>query len=343
MLLQNDVPLIPRSLNRTLDPDRPNGRETDTRHSGLQPADLFEIDADPQDGQAGVAARLEVGVSSAWRRLLAQARMAAPSLRFASVEGEPGSGKQTLARYLWSVSPFAGSRFERHDAREWLLIANPSSVTGFIYLDRVDLLAAPGQGLLLGTIKTLQDRRGPRVAILASSEAPLRQLAGQGRLLADLAFRFSAVRFAIPPLRARKEDLVPLSQHLLRRICARYQHTPIALAPAALGRLLRHEWPGNVRELASVLEAALLECTDDIIRPGDLCLDAPAGPGLGDAPLLPAAESLALDAVIRRHVQHILELNRGNKLRAARQLGISRSTLYRILANESLVPGSGRG
>lgn len=336
MLLQNDVPSLLRAPARNPDP----------RRADLRAPDFLDAEPGAMTGFAGneaPPARLEAGVSSAWRRLLAQARMAAPSLRFASIEGEPGSGKQTLARYLWSVSPYAGTPFERHDAREWLLLANPSSVTGFIYLDRVDLLATPGQGLLLGTLKTLQNRNGPRTAILASSEAPLRQLAGQGRLLPDLAFRFAAVRFAIPPLRARKEDLVPLSQHLLQRICARYQHKPITLTPAALGRLLRHEWPGNVRELASVLEAALLESTDDIIRPGDLCLDAGVGPASAAAALFPPVESLALDAVIHRHVQHVLELNRGNKLRSARQLGISRSTLYRILASKSVLPGALRG
>jgi DNA-binding NtrC family response regulator len=285
---------------------------------------------------------LEAGVSGAWRRLLAQAAMAAPHMKLASIEGEPGSGKQTLARYLWSISPLADSRFERHDAREWLLVADPASLTGFVYLDRVDLLASPGQGLLLGALKTLQERPASRYMIIASSQASLRQMAGQGVMLPDLAFRLAAVRFAIPPLRSRKEDLIPLSHHLLEQICARYQHKPVALAPAALNRLLQHDWPGNVGELASVLEAALLESDQDLIRPGDLPLDRNVTTGHPGAAPSESPERLLLDDCIHRHVQYVLDLNRGNKLRAARQLGISRSTLYRILSSESILTPAGR-
>jgi two-component system response regulator AtoC len=278
------------------------------------------------------------GVSAAWRKLLMQADMAAPHVQVAAIEGEHGAGKQTLARYLFSRSPLASSTFQRRDAREWLVTdADPATLAGFTYLDRVDLLAPPGQGLLLGVLKAMQDRPPGRAVVLASSQISLRQMAGQGLLLPDLAFRLSAVRFAIPPLRSRREDIAPLAQSLLERICARYQQRHVLLGPGALARLLQHPWPGNVRELASVLEAALLEAVNGVIRPDDLNL--PYG-NEAPAPFVDPAvhpENLALDAVIRRHVEFVLELNRGNKLRTARQLHISRSTLYRILANETIL------
>jgi len=276
-----------------------------------------------------------VGVSAAWRKLLMQAEMAAPHVQVASLEGEHGSGKQTLARYLFSRSSLASSGFQRRDAREWLVTdADPSTLVGFTYLDRVDLLAPPGQGLLLGVLKAMQDRPPGRAVVLASSQTPLRQMAGQGLLLPDLAFRLTAVRFAIPPLRMRREDIAPLAQSLLDRICNRYQQRPVMLGPGTLARLLQHNWPGNVRELASVLEAALLEAVNGVIRPEDLNL--PTGQETPTQIAQPATqvENLCLDAVIRHHVEYVLELNRGNKLRAARQLQISRSTLYRILGNE---------
>jgi two-component system response regulator AtoC len=256
----------------------------------------------------------------------------------AAIEGEHGSGKQTLARYLFSRSPLAGSSFQRRDAREWLVTdADPSTLAGFTYLDRVDLLAPPGQGLLLGVLKAMQDRPPGRAVVLASSQTPLRQMAGQGLLLPDLAFRLCAVRFAIPPLRQRREDIAALAQSLLDRICNRYQQRPVTLGPGALARLLQHNWPGNVRELASVLETALLEAVNGIIRPDDLPL--PNGQETPTAALqsVGPANDLSLDATIRHHVEFVLELNRGNKLRAARQLQISRSTLYRILGNETIL------
>jgi DNA-binding NtrC family response regulator len=295
-----------------------------------------------------------VGVSAAWRKLLMQAEMAAPHIHVATIEGEHGCGKQTLARYLFSRSTLAQTSFQTRDAREWLVSeADPSTLGGFTYLDRIDLLAPPGQGLLLRVLKAIQDRPLGRAVLLAGSQASLRQMAGQGLLMPDLAYRLTAVRLAIPPLRLRREDIAPLAQCLLDRICARYQQRPVVLGPGALARLLQHNWPGNVRELASVLETALLEAENGVIHAANLALspspiDAPGASGLGDragflgsasafGPWEPTplqAESLNLDSVVRRHVQSVLDLNRGNKLRAARQLGISRSTLYRILGNE---------
>jgi DNA-binding NtrC family response regulator len=166
------------------------------------------------------------------------------------------------------------------------------------------------------------------------------------------------VRFAIPPLCQRREDIAPLAQCLLDRLCARYQQRPVVLGTGALARLLEHAWPGNVRELASVLEAALLEADNGVIRAVDLVfspsLEETGPPGAGSLLTGPRkwrggsefgnwessplhGESFTLDAVINRHVQAVLDLNRGNKLRAAKQLGISRSTLYRILGNEAVL------
>ena len=292
---------------------------------------LVEVDSPPEVQP--------VGVSAAWRKLLMQAEMAAPHVQVAAIEGEHGTGKHTLAHYLFSRSPLAASTFQRRDAREWLVTdADPATLAGFTYLDRVDLLAPPGQGLLLSVLKALQDRPPGRFVLLASSQTSLRQMAAQGLLLPDLAFRLTAVRFAIPPLRQRREDITVLAQSLLDRICHVYQQRPVILGPGTLARLLQHSWPGNVRELAAVLETALLEASNGVIRPDDLALPS----GLESMPDAQRPEvhtdSLNLDAVIQHHVQYVLDLNRGNKLRAARQLGISRSTLYRILGNEAVLP-----
>jgi DNA-binding NtrC family response regulator len=292
---------------------------------------LVDIDAPPA-----------VGVSAAWRKLITQAEMAAPLLHIATIEGEPGSGKLTLARHIFSRSVLASASFQRRDTREWLATeADPTSLTGFLYLDRVDLLTPPGQNILLGVLKALQDRPAGRAVVVTSSHTSLRQMAAQGVFLPDLAFRLTAIRFAIPPLRQRREDIGPLAQFLLDRLCQRYQQRPVTLGPGALARLIQHAWPGNVRELASILETALLEAANSIIRPTDLPLPDPSATPYGSAspigvPVTRPAD-LALDSAIRQHVQYVLDLNHGNKLRAARQLQISRSTLYRILGNDSLL------
>jgi DNA-binding NtrC family response regulator len=299
--------------------------------------DTFAKSVERFEAQPGSATMQIVGVNALWRKLLLQAETVGPYLQFASVEGENGSGKQTLARFLHSRSQLARLAFQRCDAREWLVNeADPTMLAGFIYLDRVDLLASPGQGLLLGVLKALQDRPPGRAIVVASSEVSLRQMSGQGLMIPDLAFRLTAVRFALPPLRQRREDIAPLAQELLRRICLRYQQRPVALEPGAMALLMRHSWPGNVRELGSVLEAALLEAANGAIRAEDLLIPVETEPRVVRPSAL-ATEELGLDSMIRRHVEYVLDLNHGNKLRAARQLGISRSTLYRILSNEGVL------
>ena len=278
-----------------------------------------------------------VGVSASWRKLLAQAEMAAPHLQVAAIEGEHGSGKYTLARYIFSRSPLAGSVFQRRDAREWLATdADPTRMTGYLYLDRVDLLMPPGQNVLLSVLRGMQERQPRRAVLLVSSHTPLLQLMAQGLFQADLAYRLTSIHFAVPPLRQRREDIGPLAQALLDRLCMRYQQRPVMLGQGSLARLMQHHWPGNVRELAGVMEAALLEAVDGVIRPADLALSGHPESQPQARPVTGSAD-LSLEAIIRQHVQYVLDLNRGNKLRTSRQLRISRSTLYRILANESLL------
>lgn len=289
------------------------------------------------EGTESAGAVEVVGVSAAWRKLLVQAEMAAPHLQVATIEGEHGSGKHTLARYIFSRSPLAGSAFQRRDAREWLATdADPMGIAGYLYLDRVDLLTPPGQSVLMAVLRGLQGRQPERAVVLVSSQRPLLQMMAQGLFPPELVYRLTAIRFAVPPLRQRREDIGPLAQALLDRFCMLYQQTPVVLAPGSRERLLQHDWPGNVRELAGVMEAALLEASEGVIRPSNLVLS-------GSPEILPEAQpvlrngDLSLDAVIRQHVEYVLDLNRGNKLRAARQLHISRSTLYRILAHQSLL------
>jgi len=219
--------------------------------------------------------------------------------------------------------------FSRFDASDWLLKEiDPQLLSGFFFLDRVDLVPAPGQSLLLRILKDIEFLKTGTPVILCSSESPLRELAQSGEFLTALALRLTSVHFAIPPLRQRREDIIPLSQLFLNQIAARYRLPRIALAPRALTHLLEHAWPGNLHELSSTLESAAIDCPNGVIQPSDLALRSPAptSPAFARRP-----EVLTLDAVIQNHILHVLDINRGNKVKTSRQLGISRSTLYRLL------------
>jgi DNA-binding NtrC family response regulator len=301
--------------------------------------DLAEISSGSSrtfESEAGGTAQI-AGGSAGWRKLLVQAEMVASHLQSATIEGEHGSGKETMARYLHAHSALSRTAFQRHDAQAWLECeASRIAPVGFVYLDRVDLLTVAQQGLLLDVLRTLQDLGRGRAVLVASSRASLRHLASQGKIAPEVALRLTAVRFVIPPLRQRREDIAPLAQLLLDQIRSRYQRPPAALGPGVLARLLQHSWPGNVRELASVLESAVLEAHDGIVRVENLPIAS--GGELETDPKTPLpGETLDLHTVVRQHVQYVLDRNQGNKLRSSRELGISRSTLYRILADETVL------
>ena len=299
----------------------------------LSPADLIEEDL-IEEGDSVSSEQTFVAVSPAIRRLLHQANIVAPHLRIATIEGESGAGKHALAQLLYRIYAARHPEirqwgFTRCDARSWLLsTTDPQSLAGFIFLDRVDLLAAPGQALLLRILKELDFRQPGALVVLASSESPLRDFAHNARFLTELALRLTSLRLPVPPLRERISDIVPLANLFLSRISARHRMQPVILTSGAIARLLEYHWPGNLRELSSILEAAVIECTSGVIRSEDLPIH-PASERARSLDRRP--EILNLDAVMHHHILRVLDLNQGNKLRTARQLGISRSTLYRLL------------
>jgi DNA-binding NtrC family response regulator len=175
-----------------------------------------------------------------------------------------------------------------------------------------------------------------------STSQPLRRLTAAATLRIDLAHRISAIRFVMPPLRERRDDIALLADRFARRFAATHGKPVRGLGPQTLPKLLTHTWPGNVRELESVISTAALDCEGQWIRPIDLPSLMPVLHVRSFEPSQASGQSGAdlnladpnLDSVILRHIQRILTHVDGNKLRAARMLGISRSTLYRLLENK---------
>ena len=171
------------------------------------------------------------------------------------------------------------------------------------------------------------------VRVIAATNKDLRLEIAEGRFRQDLFYRLNVIAIRIPPLRERMDDLPPLVSSFLRR------HAPdrnVRIAPEAMERLRRHPWEGNARELENALERALLLCEGDEIRASDLALGngTPAvGPSASrsDTPWLQAAveERLTLRQLTELYTARVLEAVRGNKVWAAKILGINRRTLYR--------------
>jgi DNA-binding NtrC family response regulator len=128
----------------------------------------------------------------------------------------------------------------------------------------------------------------------------------------------------LPPLRERREDIFPLADHYLARYAARYRRTFDGFDRSARQALETHNWPGNVRELGHAIERAVLMAQNGQITAVDLGLSAPAGPA-------PTAEEMTLEQAEKIFIQKVLARQGGDVRKAAEQLGVSRSALYRRL------------
>ena len=313
-----------------------------------------------------------LGDSVAIRRLRSQIQRIAPYFRTALVRGETGSGKQLVARAIHDLSTGANGPFivanasalAESIAKGDLARASSSPSAAFLlasanggtlYLDSVGELPFTLQAALFRFIRACEERRSVappasrndfrrteperiNTRILASTDRDLRVLASIGQFRQDLYARLSAVEILVPPLRQRIEDIPTLVAWLLHRIAGETGQVPKLLAKSTLAQLQERLWPNNLRELERVVAQAAALAEGTVVEPRHLlALVEPANASPGSQP---AIHIERLHDVIQQHVLAVLTRCGGNKLRAAEMLGISRSTLYRMLDAGSVSPHS---
>jgi two-component system response regulator HydG len=286
------------------------------------------------------------------------------SRRVASVDstvliaGESGVGKERVARLVHDSSSRAANAFVAVNCgavTETLLESElfghaRGSFTGATS-DRAGLFEAANGGTLLldevgeltpamqvRLLRVLQEREVRRVGesrarrvdvrVLAATHRNLADEVAAGRFRQDLFYRLRVVEVLIPPLRARRADILPIARSFLQRMSARLQRAVNALSPEAADQLLRYAWPGNVRELENALERALILAEGTRVELRDL----PEEVRHARTPsAIPVDGVRLLEDVEREYILHALSLNGGNQARTAVQLGIGTATLYRKL------------
>jgi transcriptional regulator with PAS, ATPase and Fis domain len=299
-----------------------------------------------------------VGESAAWRTVLKRAIQVAATDTTTCLQGESGVGKEVLARVIHRASrrrcgPFVAINcaalpealleselfgFER-GAFTGAHQAKPGQIElaagGVLFLDEVSEMTPAAQAKILRVLEEREFRRlgGIRaiqanVRLIAATNRDLHQAVAQGQFRLDLYYRLNVFEIRIPPLRERREDILSLAHAFLQEMARSTGRGRVELTPAATDSLRWHEWPGNVRELYNALERAIIVCEDGLIRPQDLCLAPPMVPMMVDSTDLNVVERQAIERAMR-------EVN-GNKSRAARQLGISRTQLYYRLRKHGL-------
>jgi DNA-binding NtrC family response regulator len=300
-----------------------------------------------------------VSRSLAMRRVCEQLQQVGPRVRLALIEGEAGTGKHLLARHIQALHPSHGILVAEEAAGLFCAETGPNAelrsepirgairraADGLLLIRNIDELAIEPQGQLLRYIRSfetalLPDKPGAPASpaqVICTTRRPLRSLVLGGEFLPEIYYRLSAVSFSLPALRDRKEDIPALSQMFIDAVSREQQRPLQGLGPGSLHVLLRHHWPGNVRELESVIRAACLSGEGQWLRPIDLVILPleKAGNKDGEPPI---PENFTLDGVIRRHILLVLKACDGNKARAASKLGISRSTLYRMLESDVAMP-----
>jgi DNA-binding NtrC family response regulator len=208
---------------------------------------------------------------------------------------------------------------------------------GTIFLDEIAELPPSLQVKLLRVLQEMQVRPvgstkayNVDVRVIAATNRNLEQAMHAGTFRQDLFYRLNVVRIHLPPLRERRDDILPLARQVLAGAAKRFGKRSPALAPEAANLLLRYTWPGNVRELENAMERALALARSDRIGVDDL------PPEIGAAPprVQDADEVRTLAEVERDYIAAALRALGGNRAKAAEKLGIGTATLYRKLKQE---------
>lgn len=318
------------------------------------------VPADWRRGSPNTRPAVEIiGRSEALRRCIAIAQRAAQADSTVLIRGESGTGKELFARLIFGESQRKGNAFitVHSSAIEETLLGSSlfghekgaftgavgmkrglfeDADDGTLFLDEVGEIGSATQIKLLrvlqeGEFMRLGGNRPIRVdvRIIAATNKDLEKAIRGGSFREDLYYRLNVIELTLPPLRDRKEDIPDLVGHfvaLLRKGLATHVKD---VSDEAMAAITRYDWPGNVRELRNVVERALVLADGSTLVPDDL----PAEMALAGAPDLRegAAAGSALDKAEFQHIRRVLEQCGGNKKEAAKQLGISRSTLYEKL------------
>ncbi len=309
-----------------------------------------------------------IGESASLMRALQRLEKAARSVSATVlIQGETGSGKGLLARYLHAHSARAEGPFIElncsaipeqlleselyghekgafTDAKRFKKGLFELSDRGTLFLDEIGEMTAGLQAKLLHVLETRTFRRvggntdiTVDVRVIAATHRDLKRAVAEGRFREDLYFRLNVVPIEVPPLRERPEDIQILAEHFIAHFCRDLGRPPARLHPAALASMRAYAWPGNVRELRNVIERmVLLESDEEILLehlPPEIHGSAARPTG---AEPLPPGVVRPLVELEKLAIEHALRVCENNKTRAAQLLGISRQTLRTKLKEYAL-------
>jgi DNA-binding NtrC family response regulator len=290
--------------------------------------------------------------SPAMKAIVRTIERVAPSDVSILITGESGTGKEVVADLIHNLSPrntgplikincaalprelieselfgsvkgaFTGANVDREGLFR-------QAEGGTLLLDEISEMPIDTQSKLLRVLQEKEVRPvGGRITyktdcrIIAATNRQTEEAIKSGKLREDLYYRISAISVHLPPLRERRDDIIPLATAFLKRFDAQAGRNLSGFTPVASEALKNFDWPGNVRQLQNEIQRAVLMCDGTVIDMRDLSI-TPGGPTSAEAPDLTLMEAMERNAILQ-----MLKDTGGNKLETAKRLGIGRQTLY---------------
>ncbi|MGV3538547.1 MAG: sigma-54-dependent transcriptional regulator [Rufibacter sp.] len=314
-------------------------------------------------GRATAAQSLSIlGQSDALQDVLYKLEKIAPTEANVLILGENGTGKELVAQALHQKSfraakPFVSvdvaaltdTLFESElfgfkkgaftDAKEDRAGRFEAASGGTLFLDEIGNISLAQQAKLLTVLQNRQvvplGSNTPvpvDIRLISATNAPLYEMASRNEYRKDLIYRINTVEITLPPLRERHGDVEILTRHFMQ-VYAQKNHKPVPdLSPATLRKLEQHPWPGNIRELQHAVERAIIMAEGNVLQPQDFTFSPMEMGAVVQAPAAAFADSpLPLSEIERETIRRTIERNNGNISKSAKELGITRTALYRRL------------
>jgi len=272
--------------------------------------------------------------------------------------GENGTGKDLIARAIHQqslrlnkpyvkvdVGALTESLFESElfghkkgaftDAREDRIGRFEAANGGTLFLDEIGNISLHQQAKLLSVLQNRQvirlgtnDPIPVDIRLICATNMPLPELANENRFRKDLIYRINTVEIMVPPLRKRGNDIVQLAKHFSIMYSNKYLKPAIEFDDKALEKLLSYHFPGNIRELQYTIERAVIMSDGHVLKASDLIFSPIESNTVKDK----EPDELNLSAVEKNTILHVIEKHNGNITRAAKELGLTRTALYRRLS-----------
>lgn len=303
-----------------------------------------------------------IGESMAMQKVMTMVQKVAVTDANVLILGENGTGKELIARAIHKSShraeevfisvdlgAISETLFESElfgykkgaftDAKEDRAGRFEAASKGTIFLDEIGNLSLSLQSKLLSVIQNRTViRLGSNkeipidVRLICATNMPLHQMVKEGKFRQDLMYRINTVEINLPPLRERIGDITLLVEHFLQVYCKKYKLSNKRLSPNTLRRLEKHNWPGNIRELQHAVERAVIMSESNVLEPHDFFLSNPEDDK--DDSFMPS--NFNLEETERMLVRKVIDKHGGNISKAAKELGLTRASLYRRIEKYGL-------